>query len=49
MKQRNTGKRFNDDFRKMVVDLYHSGRAAISHRSFSIVLGASGSIRFPGN
>ena len=27
MKQRNTGKRFNDDFRKMVVELHHSGQS----------------------
>lgn len=25
MKQNNNGKRYNDDFRKMVVDLYQSG------------------------
>lgn len=27
MKHKNNGKRYNDDFRKMVVDLYHSGQS----------------------
>ena len=27
MKQRNTGNRFNDDFRKMVVNLHNSGQS----------------------
>jgi len=27
MKHSNNGKRYNDDFRKMVVDLYHSGQS----------------------
>ena len=26
MKHKNNGKRYNDDFRKMVVELYHSGQ-----------------------
>jgi len=26
MKHKNNGNRYNDDFRKMVVDLYHSGQ-----------------------
>ncbi len=25
MSKKNNGKRYNDDFRKMIVDLYHSG------------------------
>lgn len=27
MKHKNNGKRYNDDFRKMVVDLYNSGQS----------------------
>lgn len=27
MKHKNNGKRYNDDFRKMVGDLYHSGQS----------------------
>jgi len=27
MKHKNNGKRYNDDFRKMVVELYHSGHS----------------------
>jgi len=27
MKDNNNGKRYNDDFRKIVVDLYHSGQS----------------------
>lgn len=27
MKHKNNGKRYNDDFRKMIVDLYHSGQS----------------------
>jgi len=27
MKHRKNGKRYNDDFRKMVVELYHSGQS----------------------
>ena len=27
MKQKTNGKRYNDDFRKMVVELYHSGQS----------------------
>lgn len=27
MKHKNNSKRYNDDFRKMVVELYHSGQA----------------------
>jgi len=30
MKHNNNGKRYNDDFRKMVVDLYHSGQSVRS-------------------
>lgn len=27
MQHKNYGKRYNDDFRKMVVELYHSGQS----------------------
>lgn len=27
MKHRKNGKRYNDDFRKMIVELYHSGQS----------------------
>lgn len=38
MKHNNNGKRYNDDFRKMVVDLYHSGQSV---RSLSSEYGVS--------
>lgn len=30
MKHKNNGKRYNDDFRKMVVELYNSGQSVKS-------------------
>ncbi|MGM8216858.1 IS3 family transposase [Bacillaceae bacterium W0354] len=38
MKHKNNGKRYNDDFRKMVVELYHSGQSV---RSLSSEYGVS--------
>ena len=37
MKHKNNGKRYNDDFRKMVVDLYHSVRDLSSEYGVSEV------------
>ena len=38
MKHKNNGKRYNDDFRKMVVELYNSGQSV---RSLSSEYGVS--------
>lgn len=33
MKSQNTGKKFNDDFKKMIVNLYHSGSSTVKELS----------------
>ena len=33
MKRQHTGKKFNDDFKKTIVDLYHSGNSSVKELS----------------